>query len=334
MRHRTSILVVALSLAAATVGITTAATHASASSQPTFTVMNTSETLPDGVWFRRSPHTADAAKVTGYGVYKNERVKLECYAWGDAVGPYANKLWYFVLNVTRPTNAGVSNSGYLNAHYINDGKATNQVDAGVAQCGAKSVFFSGTSDSGGGSGHQVASVDYPISALMGPPACALASGITMPPDTTTLAGWSGGRLGPIYLLKHANPAQYAAVHEIIFIDPGNSSDFVPCDADENVNVLLANWLKANPQNQLLVLTGLRSEEKSIFHEAGKSTFHGLWTYYFADIWNQSFANRALVCDYNRADHAQIMKDSWGVVQFLPDGCPILTHEALPVAWHP
>ena len=124
-------------IAAGTAGITTAATGASAASEPVFTVMNTSETLPDGVWFRRSPHTADTDRVTGHGVYKNERVQLKCYAWGDAVGPYSDRLWYFVLNVTRPTNAGVTNQGYLNAHYINDGKAANQIDAGVAQCGTQ-----------------------------------------------------------------------------------------------------------------------------------------------------------------------------------------------------
>lgn len=123
------------SLIAAGTARSTSMTRASAASGPVFTVMNTSETPPDGVWFRRSPHTADTDRVTGHGVYMNERVQLKCYAWGDAVGPYANKLWYFVLNVTRPTNAGVTNQGYLNAHYINDGKAANQIDARVAQCG-------------------------------------------------------------------------------------------------------------------------------------------------------------------------------------------------------
>ncbi len=105
-------------------------------SGPIFTVMNTSETLPDGVWFRNSPHTADTDRVTGHGVYMNEQVQLVCYAWGDAVGPYNNTLWYFALNVTRSVNAGVENSGYLNAHYINDGLLANQIDAGVPQCGA------------------------------------------------------------------------------------------------------------------------------------------------------------------------------------------------------
>jgi hypothetical protein len=64
----------------------------------------------------------------------NEQMQLFCYGWGEAVGPYANRLWYQVLNVTRPINAGVSNSGWLNAHYINDGLLANQIDAGVVAC--------------------------------------------------------------------------------------------------------------------------------------------------------------------------------------------------------
>ena len=44
-----------------------------------------------------------------------------------------------MLNVTRPTNAGVTNQGYLDAHYINDGKIANQVDAGVPSCGSAPV---------------------------------------------------------------------------------------------------------------------------------------------------------------------------------------------------
>jgi hypothetical protein len=42
-----------------------------ATSEPIFTVMNTSETPPDGVWFRNSPHTADTDRVTGHGVSGN-----------------------------------------------------------------------------------------------------------------------------------------------------------------------------------------------------------------------------------------------------------------------
>ena len=38
---------------------------------------------------------------------------------------------YRVSNLTRPTVGGLANHGWLNAHYINDGKVANQVDAGV-----------------------------------------------------------------------------------------------------------------------------------------------------------------------------------------------------------
>ena len=114
---------------------------------PVFPVMNTSETLPDGVWFRNSPHTADTSRITGLGVYKGEQVQLNCYAFGDAVGPYSDSLWYYVHNVTRPTVNGMTDAGYLNAHYINDGKATNQIDAAVPACGSTPETPSGPSPS-------------------------------------------------------------------------------------------------------------------------------------------------------------------------------------------
>jgi hypothetical protein len=101
---------------------------------PVFAVMNTSETPPDGVWFRNSPHVNDTDRVTGHGVYAGEHVQLRCYGWGDSVGPYNNRLWYYVTNITRPTNNGVPNVGWLNAHYINDGQVANVVDNGVPAC--------------------------------------------------------------------------------------------------------------------------------------------------------------------------------------------------------
>jgi hypothetical protein len=105
-----------------------------AGAEPIFTVMNTSETPPDGVWFRNGPESANTDRVTGHGVYMGEQVQLICYEFGEAVGPYTDSLWYYVVNVSRPTNGGVSNSGFLNAHYINDGKIANEIDPGVSHC--------------------------------------------------------------------------------------------------------------------------------------------------------------------------------------------------------
>lgn len=106
-----------------------------ATTGPIFTVMNTSETLPDGVYFRNSPYWDDTSRTSGLGVFMNEQVRLDCYAWGQAIGPYSNTLWYWTLNVTRPVNYdGQTNQGMLNAHYINDGLAANVIDAGVPAC--------------------------------------------------------------------------------------------------------------------------------------------------------------------------------------------------------
>ncbi len=113
---------------------TSAPPPASGGAHPVFGVQNTSETLPDGVWFRNSPESADTDRVTGHGIYMGEQVQLICYGWGEAVGPYTDSLWYYVVNVTRPTNDGVSNSGWLNAHYIADSKYADEVDPGVEAC--------------------------------------------------------------------------------------------------------------------------------------------------------------------------------------------------------
>lgn len=136
MKRRHSSLFALLAVFAVALVLSGSADSAITLNGPAFTVMNTSETPPDGVWFRNSPRTADTNRVTGHGVYANERVQLRCFTFGEAVGRYANRLWYNVVDVSRPSNAGAENSGYLNAHYINDGTVANQIVAGVPDCAA------------------------------------------------------------------------------------------------------------------------------------------------------------------------------------------------------
>ena len=133
--HRVYVPVVVTLLGLATI---VAAAPPVAAAAPVFPVFNTSEQSPDGVWFRNSPHTADTDRVTGHGVYAGDNVRLDCYAFGDAVGQYGNTLWYWVVNLTRTTvpSSGAANTGYLNAHYVNDNAPSRQVDAGVPACGA------------------------------------------------------------------------------------------------------------------------------------------------------------------------------------------------------
>lgn len=128
-------MIVVATTAAAYAGFSIATNAvAEAASGPVFAVMNTSETLPDGVYFRRSPNTGDTSRTTGLGVYKNERVQLQCYTFGQPVGLYNNSLWYYALNISRPTNNGTANQGMLNAHYVDDKQGANVIDSGVPAC--------------------------------------------------------------------------------------------------------------------------------------------------------------------------------------------------------
>jgi hypothetical protein len=147
--------------------------------------------------------------------------------------------------------------------------------------------------------------------------CSWSEAVDIPSGVSTLAGWSLGRLGPIYFLAGATAAQKAAVHRIILFDPGDSSDFSGCDTHYDINALLGQWLASNSENRLTVFTGLRSEMKS----GNRSTFAGLWKQYFAGIWNQPFAWQAQVCDYDAMGHAEILTHFWTFVQNPTDACP-------------
>jgi hypothetical protein len=128
-------------LAAVTAGICAVATitlgmNASGASNESlvFPVVHTDDKPPDGVLFRFAPRLADIDHRTGQGVYPGERVRLSCYEQGDPVGSYANTLWYQVSNVSRPSIDGQVNAGFLNSHYINDGRGLGDIDPGVPSC--------------------------------------------------------------------------------------------------------------------------------------------------------------------------------------------------------
>lgn len=108
-----------------------------ASADPVYPVMNTSEYPPDGVYFRNSPNDADAIRITGVGVYAGERVALHCFTHGTNVQRRdggVNTVWYLATNLTRPTAAGRTNEGWINAHFINDGTGPGQTAPTVPAC--------------------------------------------------------------------------------------------------------------------------------------------------------------------------------------------------------
>jgi hypothetical protein len=320
-----------------------------------------------GVYFRKSPSWGDASSTPGEGVYDGDQVRLICGAFGEAYGPYSNRWWSYVQNLTRPS----AGQGWVNAHFINDGMPANQPSPGEGNCppsipGApggggsqpsaqmRSVFFW---PDGVPASMQVADSDFEASAWYSRKGCnpVFPAPILLPGSVNTLAGWSSGRLGPMYFL-HLFPQQWSQIHTIILFDPGNlenMSDPNPnagCDSKlkkPSITQMLASWLK-QPDNELLVLTGAVSEEKPIAFRipgtsievfAGKPQFHGLWNYYFHDLWQTDMGSRAIVCDYDNLGHeavltlfAQIVKSTG--LGFRPAGCPVSSQAALPVRWSP
>jgi len=134
---RVSIALAAVLVSTSGVGMTLEAVPAAAA--PVHPVMNTGEYPPDGVYFRNSPQWNDTSRISGWGVYAGNRVQLRCWGTGTDVPRRdggRNTLWYRALNVTRPgAPGGRENSGWINAHFVNDGTGPGQVVSGVPRCG-------------------------------------------------------------------------------------------------------------------------------------------------------------------------------------------------------
>jgi hypothetical protein len=88
-----------------------------------------------GVYYRNSPHWTDTQRTTGVGGYYGETVELVCGAWGDAVGPYANRRWHLVDNISRPS----AGRGWLPDRYLNTPNVANQATPGEPECGSRPV---------------------------------------------------------------------------------------------------------------------------------------------------------------------------------------------------
>lgn len=307
-----------------------------------------------GIYFRNSPNWDDTPRIAGAGVYDGDRVEVICGALGGPVGPYANRWWSYVKNLTRPS----AGSGWVNAHFIDDGMPANTPSTGEPGCSGnalpistsqpsggatapagESVFFSPNENPSGVGTHPFATHSLResewVSSTKCSPETAVARVNGFGPNVTTLAGWSRGRLGVIYALTSSKLR--AQIHRVILFDPGSTSDFKDsCESDPslNVNALLTAWVGRDPNNHLLVLTGADSEEPSGGANS-RYTYSGLWHWYFAGLWNQPYATRAIVCDYHGASHAGILGSfSWVVQAPPPSGCPSVPWYASATEWHP
>lgn len=347
------------------------------------TIATVAHHIANGNWglHPNSPTIASAISET---MTQGAEFDVQCVAVGDPINPSGQEVattdpnadvaWEYGTDPTDGDTGYVSDQGVDTA--VTPGQEIEQLAAqGIPECGSgttpdqtastqpiTSVFFSPIPNQPNGLAllPDVANVDYAFDDwTIKNSDCSDAQAVrdieNLPSTVDTLAGWSLARLGPIYFLAGATQEQKDRIHTIILFDPGNTKDFVEgCDTNKkyNINTLLAEWLRSNKTNRLIIYTGLRTEEGSAgpypqpFQEQlqngtfqqqpyiDNETFAGLWKYYLAGIWSKNFANQAQICDYNGMSHEDVLRNFAHTVQNPQSGCPVAADGQEPVAWNP
>nr|AIA11780.1 hypothetical protein [uncultured bacterium]AIA12023.1 hypothetical protein [uncultured bacterium] len=358
MRRRILSVLTATAVAAGTLVLSATPAHA----DPVYPVMNTSEYPPDGVWFRNSPNDADTSRISGYGIYAGDSVQLHCWNTGTNVKRTdggVNLIWYVATNVTRPTAPGPrANRGWANAHFVNDGTGAGQTAPGVPRCDGNgnppaptppppsptydgSVYFASERNES-----SLSTVHRSYSAWTNSTRCSSANANNFPSlynnkYITTAAGWSVGRLGPVYTLEATQDNQtggrWQEIDYILLIDPGNYTDFFysgSCDTANSRGPLFTKWLKANTNAKLVILAGKRT---------GENGHRGIQELYFNYLRNNNgprtstdARSRVLVCNYDGASHDAMYADFMNEVN-RPPALPLDANDCPATeswAWHP
>lgn len=314
-----------------------------------------------GVYFRNAPKWSETSATAGKGVYTGDLVQLVCGADGEAYGPYSNHWWSYVQNLSRP-GAG---SGWVNAHFINDGMPADQPSPGEAVCPATVPGAPAEGTAGSAAASPVQSVfywpqlsvpdrptgtpflgvadldiDYPAWHVSGGCNASWPIPLFIPETVNTLAGWSKSRLAPIYFLSDF-PGRRSQIRNIILFDPGSYSEMTGgCDETlrPSVNSVLADWLTSNQSARLTILAGGLTDETAV--GASKPVYHGLWNFYLHDIWglNSSVRSRVKICDYTKLDHPEVLNNFYQVVKAVGagqnNGCPTSAGVQGPAEWSP
>jgi uncharacterized protein YraI len=296
-----------------------------------------------GVYYRRSPDWSDTPKTPGSGVYNGDQVVLICGAMGDSIGPYNNKAWSKVRNLSRPVG-----EGWVNEHFINDGAPSNSFPAGEPMCGASANTFSGGSlyfspypenPHGPDSTGQIKGnnplhigtnwVSAPSRATVtlhanewdenrdsyGCPSLdafvpkdqpAFAQG-----RISTLAAWSRARSAPFLFLR-GQEAWRPRIHYILLFDPGNLDewDSAGCAQEYPLSGILRDWLIESAANRLVILSGALTAD--VGHKSVDGHGHaGIQNALFVplkrqpDPPNRHLRAQIVVCNYDTMSHPDV-----------------------------
>ncbi|HET7302790.1 MAG TPA: hypothetical protein VFI74_05675 [Candidatus Saccharimonadales bacterium] len=328
-------------------------------------IYNVANTGGDGVWLHRQPGLNNGPGDLILTMPEGATFYADCFAYGTPVGPRSNPVW--LHGHDQQGNAGYFTDFYSSSHW---GRSNTLQQQGLPICGesgpSEQQHFEQLPDQQVQRNPQPASVFYsPLKPPTGLRDITVAGDINrsieewssgncspdkavqgVPESVDTLAGWSIGRLGPIYFLARATEEQKKRIKNIILIDPGNTDSFkarevlgVPvnkrCDDNFDINKLLANWILGDSSHRLTILSGRTTEEKQDDNdENSKSTFKGLWSSYLAQLWNVPQAeNQVKICDYNYMEHEEIWRKlSWVVKERNMSCVPVNDYKL--TQWHP
>jgi hypothetical protein len=132
---------------------------------------------------------------------------------------------------------------------------------------------------------------------------------------SALAGYSLGRLGPIYFLRRA-PERASQISYILLLDPGRADEFVSgCDVNHSIAPwsALQSWLAIRSSNRLVIMAGpITYGEEHV----------GIRAYYLRNLSAATLQSQVLVCDA-RVSHDDFMNAyGWMVGGEIPNSCPI------------
>jgi hypothetical protein len=134
---------------------------------------------------------------------------------------------------------------------------------------------------------------------------------------TELAGFSLGRLGPIYFIDRW-PSWIGQVSYILLFDPGPQSEMSPCDPRPDIApaAALARWLSLHSSNRLVIMAG---------PETLSDNYAGLDHYYLHGL-SPVGQRQVLICAAGRPDHTHFLAGpdggyGWMVGAPTPGSCP-------------
>jgi hypothetical protein len=317
-----------------------------------------------GVYYRDSPRWGDTRRTPGVGVYNGDQVELICGAMGDSVGPFNNRAWSKVRNLSRSVG-----EGWVNEHFINDGAPSNGFTRGEPICGGGSLYFSpyplnphGPDSTGqikAPDGKTWVSAPSPAAVTMnenewdrnfdkaGCPS--LGSFVPKGQPTfddgriSTLASWSKARATP-FLFLQGQPEWRPRIHYILLFDPGTKAEWEsPCAKEYPLGNILRSWLIEDAGNKLVVMSGRLTADPGSKSVDGHG-HAGIQNQLFVPLKrageppNRNLRSQVVVCNYDDMSHPDVWINFRNWMNKPPitlGACPADPGTGrVPVSWHP